>query len=175
MVPLGFPLAGTLTVQPPRLTTMKPLEAFGWWKITMNVVSVASIYKGVPAICPHDVIWEFLQSSGASDDDLHQPWGIMDICIGMDCDFLQPKHLEQKMCGSHLHLYTSVFGGWLILPRVEPLEVQESEDLPVEQPVEALEEEHVQPPAEQTMVPLEEEPVGLPAEQHVGPTERRSL
>jgi hypothetical protein len=43
--------------------------------------------------------------------DLHQPGGVTDICIGMDYDFLQLKHLDQEMSKSPRHLGTSVFEG----------------------------------------------------------------
>lgn len=39
----------------------------------------------------------------------------MDIFIGMDYNCLQRKYLEQEIYVKPLHLYTSVFGGGLIL------------------------------------------------------------
>jgi hypothetical protein len=43
----------------------------------------------------------------------------MDICIGMDYPFLQPRHLVQGMRQGLLHLYLLVFGKGLILQGVE--------------------------------------------------------
>ncbi len=42
---------------------------------------------------------------------LHQPGGVTDICIGMDYDFLQIKHLEQEMSKSPQQMDTSAFEG----------------------------------------------------------------
>ncbi len=62
--------------------------------------------------------------------DLHQPSRVTCIGIGMDYDFLQPKHLEQVMCSGPLHLYTSVFRGGLIQQAMEP---PKKEEKPVEE------------------------------------------
>jgi hypothetical protein len=43
----------------------------------------------------------------------------MDLCIGMDYAFLQPKYLEAEMYGKLLHLFTSVFRYGFILRGVE--------------------------------------------------------
>jgi hypothetical protein len=51
----------------------------------------------------------------------------VDICIGMDCLFLQLKHLERQTKGSLLHLFTSVFGGGFIMLGVELPETREDE------------------------------------------------
>jgi hypothetical protein len=47
--------------------------------------------------------------------NLHQHGGVTDVCIGMDYPFLQSRNLEKELRGSLLLLYTSVFGGGLIL------------------------------------------------------------
>jgi hypothetical protein len=88
------------------------LRASGKRKITLNTVSMSSIYNGPPAICPHNIMWKFLQSGGAIAYDLHQPGGVTFLCSGM--------YLEQEMHGGHLHLHTSMLGGGLILQELEP-------------------------------------------------------
>jgi hypothetical protein len=46
---------------------------------------------------------------------LRDPSEVSNICISMDSPFLQPRYLEQEMKCCPLHLYTSVFGGRLVL------------------------------------------------------------
>ncbi len=81
----------------------------------MNLVSVAHIYSRLPAIFSNNFTWRFWESRGATAYVLHQLGVVMDLCISMGNDFMQPKHLEQEMYGRPLHLYTSVFAGGMIL------------------------------------------------------------
>jgi hypothetical protein len=90
-------------------------------------MSVVAIYSEPPAVCPHNITCitcRFLQSRGATAWDLNQLGGAIDI--RMDYPFLKPEHLEQKMRGSPLHLYTSMSRGGLIL---QGMEIPE-EDMP---------------------------------------------
>ncbi len=66
---------------------------------------------------------------------MSQAGGITDICLGMYYPFLQPRYQEKEFTGGQLHLYTSVFGGGLILRGVELPEVRE----PVHVPTPAVE------------------------------------
>jgi hypothetical protein len=45
-----------------------------------------------------------MQSRNAKPWDLQQPGGVIDICLGMDYPFLQPRHLEKE---SGVASYTS--------------------------------------------------------------------
>jgi hypothetical protein len=54
-----------------------PLWASGLQKITVNAVSIASIYNGPAAVCPHNITWRFLQSKKATAGDLHQHHGFL--------------------------------------------------------------------------------------------------
>ncbi len=67
-----------------------PLRASGRRKITVNcgVRGLHLLYSGLPAICPHNITWTFLQSRGATAYDRHQLSGVTVICIGTDYDVL---------------------------------------------------------------------------------------
>ncbi len=83
---------------------------------------------------------------------MSQAGGITDI-LGMDYPFLQPRYLEKEFMGGQLHLYTSVFGGGLILRGVELPEVRGPMHVP-SPAVETLEE---LPEAVETLEELPEE------------------
>jgi hypothetical protein len=112
-----------------------PLRASGKRRITVTAVAVDSINTGLAATCPHDITWRFLQSRGKLAYELHQSSKPMDLCIGMDYTFLQPKYLEAEMYGKLLHFYTSVFRYGFILLGVElpkPVEAVETSLVAVE-------------------------------------------
>ena len=101
----------------------------------VTTIAVDSINTGPAATCPHDITWRFLQSWGKLAYELHQSSKPMDLCIGMDYAFLQPKYLEAEMYGKLLHFYTSVFRYGFILRGVElpkPVEAVETSLVAVE-------------------------------------------
>jgi hypothetical protein len=102
-----------------------PLRASGKRDSVIRAVAVEAIHNGPPARCPENIATRFMQSRNAKSGDLSQAGGTTDICLGMDYPFLQPKYLEKEFRGGQLHLYTSVFGGGLILRGVELPEVRE--------------------------------------------------
>jgi hypothetical protein len=102
-----------------------PLRASGKRDIIIKAVAVEAIHNGPPARCPENIATRFLQSRNAKADSLSQAGGAIDICLGMDYPFLQPKYLEKEFTGGQLHLYTSVFGAGLILRGVELPAVRE--------------------------------------------------
>ncbi len=83
-----------------------PLRASGKRNITIRAVVVETILNGPDAKCPDNLAWRFMQSRNAKPWDLHQPGGVIDICLGMDYPFLQPRHLEKEsgVAGTPLHL-----------------------------------------------------------------------
>ncbi len=103
-----------------------PLRASGKQHIIIRAVAEEAIHNGPAAKCPDNISWRFMQSRNAKAWDLHQPGGAIDICLGMDYPFLQPRHLKKEFRGGQLHLYTSVFGGGLIPQGVELPEVKET-------------------------------------------------
>jgi hypothetical protein len=96
-----------------------PLRASGKREVIIKAVVVEAIHNGPSARFLANIATRFLQSKNAKPWDVEQAGGVIDVCLGMDYPFLQPRHLEEKFRGGQLHLYTLVFGGGLILRRVE--------------------------------------------------------
>ncbi len=108
-----------------------PLKVSGKREITIKAVAVEAIHNGPAAKCPDNITTRFLQSRNTKSWDLNQAGGAIDICLGMDYPFLQPRHLEKEFRAGQLHLYTTVFGGGLILHGVMLPEVLEAVDKPL--------------------------------------------
>jgi hypothetical protein len=108
-----------------------PLRTSSKKEVIIQAVVVEAIHNGPATRCPENIATRFLQSRNVESWDLDQAEGPIDVCLGMDYPLLQPRHLEKEFCGGQLHLYTSVFGGGLILRGVELPEVLEAVDNPL--------------------------------------------
>jgi hypothetical protein len=110
-----------------------PLRASGKREVIIRAVAVEAIHNRPAARCPANIATRFLQSRNAKPWDLDQAGRAIGVCLGIDYPFLQPRHLEKELRGGQLHLYTSVFGGSLILRRVELPEALGAVDKPLVQ------------------------------------------